>query len=153
MTDWAVPDRDILRRVIFQLQLLGDILTEAPASLTERLLDVFDMQAVYNRDKNQVTIHATVTDATPQAIKDLLADPRADHHTPLPSQPGTTSQDHVGHLARHTGVAPRANTVGEVPARGREAHSGGSGGSPPGQHWPRAVRRHRRFPGPGCLGR
>ena len=57
-----------------------------------------------------VTIHATLTDATPQAINDLLTDPRADHNTPLSSQPATTSQDHVGHLARHTGVAPRANT-------------------------------------------
>ena len=89
-----------------ELPILGDILTEAPAGLTERLLDVFDMQAVYNRDKNQVTIHATVTDATPQAIKDLLTDPRADHTTPPPSQPGTTSQDHVSHLTGHTGVVP-----------------------------------------------
>jgi len=89
-----------------ELPFLGDILTEAPASLTERLLDVFDMQAVYNRDKGQVTIHATVTDATPQAIRDLLTDPRADHTTPPPSQPGTTSQDHVSHLTRHTGGRP-----------------------------------------------
>jgi hypothetical protein len=79
--------------------------------LTERLLDVLDTQAVYNRDKDQVTIHATLTDATPQAIKDLLADPRADHNTPLPSQPGPESQDHVSHLARHTGVASRASTA------------------------------------------
>jgi site-specific DNA recombinase len=83
-----------------ELPILGDILTEAPAALTERLLDAFDMQAVYNRDKNQVTIHATVTDATPQAIRDLLTDPRADHNTPPPPQPGTTSQDHVSHLTR-----------------------------------------------------
>ena len=54
----------------------------APRHLTERLLDVFDTQAVYNRDKDQVTIHATLTDATPQAIRDLLTDPRADHNTP-----------------------------------------------------------------------
>jgi hypothetical protein len=92
-----------------ELPTLGDILTQAPANLTERLLDVFDIQAVYNRDKNQVTIHATLTDATPQAIRDLLTDPRADHNTPLPSQPGTTPQDHVSHLTGHTGVAPRAN--------------------------------------------
>ena len=89
-----------------ELPILGDILTEAPAALTERLLDAFDMQAVYNRDKDQVTIHATLTDSTPQAIKDLLTDPRADHNTPLPSQPATTSQDQVGHLAGHTGSPP-----------------------------------------------
>ena len=61
--------------------------------------------------KDQVTIHATITDATPQAIRDLLTDSRADHNTPLPSQPGTTSQDHVSHLTRHTGASPRANTA------------------------------------------
>ena len=89
-----------------ELPFLGDILTSAPADLTERLLDACDVQAVYNRDKNQVTIHATLTDATPQAIKDLLTDPRADHNTPLPSQPGTTPQGHVGHLTGHTGRPP-----------------------------------------------
>jgi len=107
----APAEHDNDPALLDELPFLGDILTEAPASLTERLLDVFDMQAVYNRDKNQVTIHATVTDATPQAIRDLLTDPRADHNTPLPSQPGTTSQDHVGHLTGHTGSSPRANTA------------------------------------------
>ena len=82
-----------------------------PAGLTERLLNAFDVQAVYNRDKNQVTIHATLTDATPQAIRDLLTDPRADHNTPLPSPPGTTGQDHVSHLTGHTGSSPRASTA------------------------------------------
>ncbi len=71
-----------------ELPTLGDILTDAPAALTERLLDAFDIQAVYNRDKHQVTIHATLTDTTPQAIIDLLTDPRADHNRPPPSQPG-----------------------------------------------------------------
>ncbi len=52
-----------------ELPILGDILTEAPAALTERLLDVFDTHAVYNRDKRQVTIHAAVTDATPRPSK------------------------------------------------------------------------------------
>ena len=50
-----------------ELPFLGGILTSAPATLTERLLDAFDVQAVYDRDKNQVTIHATLTGATPQA--------------------------------------------------------------------------------------
>jgi hypothetical protein len=113
----------------------GDILTSAPADLTERLLDAFDVQAVYNRDKDQVTIHATLTDATAQAIKDLLADPRADHNTPPASQPGTTPQDQVGHLTGHTGSSPpRAST----------AHPGGSGGRPPGQHSAPGVTLRRR---------
>ena len=94
-----------------ELPNLGDILTGAPPALTEQLLDAFDIQATYNRDKHQATIHATITDATPQTIRDLLTDPRADHNTPLPSQPGTAHQDHVSHLAGHTGSSPRASTV------------------------------------------
>jgi hypothetical protein len=38
----------------------------APAALTERLLAAFDIKAIYNRDKHQATIHATITDATPR---------------------------------------------------------------------------------------
>jgi Domain of unknown function (DUF397) len=47
-----------------ELPNLGDIRTGAPPALTERLLDAFDVQAVYNRDKHQVTIHATITGAS-----------------------------------------------------------------------------------------
>jgi site-specific DNA recombinase len=115
-----------------ELPILGDMFTQAPAGLTERLLDAFDIQAVYNRDKDQVTVHATLTDATPRssAAYSLTPAPTTTPHQShnrapqakitLAIQPGTL------------GSPPRANTVGEVPPRGREAHSGGSGGSPPG---------------------
>jgi hypothetical protein len=49
-----------------ELPTLGDILTNAPAALVERLLALFDVNATYNRDKHQLTIHATITDATPK---------------------------------------------------------------------------------------
>jgi hypothetical protein len=62
------------------LPLLGDVLTGAPTRLIEQLLDASNVQAVYSNDLHQVTIHATVTDATPQAITELLNDPRTDHH-------------------------------------------------------------------------
>jgi len=94
-----------------ELPTLGDILTDAPAALTERLLAAFDVKAVYNRDKHQVTIHATITDATPQAVTDLFTDPRADHNrqpAPQPaSSPALAPQDHVVHLTRDTGSSPR----------------------------------------------
>jgi hypothetical protein len=70
-----------------ELPTLGDILTDAPAGLTERLLDVFDIKAVCNRDKHQVTIHATITGAAPQAVIDLITDPRADHNRQPASGP------------------------------------------------------------------
>ena len=55
--------------------------------VTERLLTAFDIKAIYNRDKHQVTIHATITDATPQAVLNLFGDPRADHNRQLAPQP------------------------------------------------------------------
>ena len=87
--------------------ILGDILTSAPAHLVEQLLDSFNVQAVYNNDLHQVTIHATLTDATPQAVTGLLAGPRADHNTPPPpaaTAPAATTQDDYSHSASDTRV-------------------------------------------------
>ena len=64
-----------------ELQLLGDVLTGAPDRLIEQLLDAFHVTAVYNNDVYQVTINTSLTDATLQAIADLLADPRTDQAT------------------------------------------------------------------------
>ena len=58
-----------------ELPTLGDILTGAPAALTEKLLAAFDLKAIYNRDKHQVTIHATLTDATPPGRSRLAQRP------------------------------------------------------------------------------
>ncbi len=58
------------------LPILGDILTGAPSGLAERLFEDFRVQAVYSKQHQQVTIHATITDTTPQAVARLLADHR-----------------------------------------------------------------------------
>ena len=91
-----------------ELPTLGDILTGAPAALTEKLLAAFDIKAVYNRDKHQVTIHATLTGTTPQAVTDLLSDPRADHNKQPEPPPASAPapQDHVAHLTGDTGRPP-----------------------------------------------
>ena len=94
-----------------ELPFLGDIITNAPAGLIERLLAIFDLSAVYNRDKHQLTIHATITSATPQAIRDLLLDPRADHNQQV-SDPAPTGQDQVSHPAGPTGSSPRTESPG-----------------------------------------
>jgi DNA invertase Pin-like site-specific DNA recombinase len=113
-----------------ELPLLGDILTNAPDTLIERLLALFDLRAVYNRDKHQLTIHAHITDGTVQAIRDLVDDPRADHNQQT-SNPGPKVQDSNTHSTRPTGSSPRANT----PTRrifGFSPHrSVGRAGSPP----------------------
>ena len=79
------------------------ILGEAPARLIEGLLDAFAVTAVYNNDLHQVTINATLTDATPQAITGLLNDPRTDQATPART-PAPATKDHFSHLAADTGV-------------------------------------------------
>jgi hypothetical protein len=94
-----------------ELPTLGDIVTGAPPALIERLLAVFDLSAVYNRDKHQLTIHATITDTTPQAVHDLLTDPRADHNQRQASDPGPTGHDQVSHLTRPPGSSPRTASV------------------------------------------
>jgi hypothetical protein len=58
------------------LPVLGDILTQAPPGLAERLFEDFHLQAVYSKQHHQVTIHATITDTTPHAVTRLLADHR-----------------------------------------------------------------------------
>jgi hypothetical protein len=58
------------------LPLLGDILTQAPPGLAERLFEDFRVQAVYSKQHRQVTIRATITDATPDAVAQLLGDHR-----------------------------------------------------------------------------
>jgi hypothetical protein len=89
-----------------ELPTLSDIVTDAPGALIEKLLAVFDLSAVYNRDKHQLTIHATKTGATPQAVRGLFTDPRADHKTPAPD-PAPNGQGQVSHVGRPTGLSPR----------------------------------------------
>ena len=75
-----------------ELPILGDILTGAPAGLTEQLFEAFHVQAVYSKELHQVTIHVTITDATPQAIAQLLADPRITNATQPAATPARTGQ-------------------------------------------------------------
>jgi hypothetical protein len=49
---------------------------------------------------HQVTIYATLTDATPQAVADLIADPRTDTITPPPAP--APEQDRFGHSGKNT---------------------------------------------------
>jgi site-specific DNA recombinase len=67
-----------------RLPILGDLLADAPARLWEQLLAAFDIQALYNKNLHQVTIRATITDSTPQAVAAIAA--VADDH-PRPAAP------------------------------------------------------------------
>jgi site-specific DNA recombinase len=71
------------------LPLLGDLLTDAPARLQQQLYDAFDLQALYNKNMHQVTIHVTITDSTPRAVAAIIRDAEGD--------PGHITPDPVGH--------------------------------------------------------
>ena len=123
-----------------ELSTLGDILTDAPAALTERLLAAFDIKATYNRDKHQVTIHAT--DATPPSRH------RPGHRPPRrPQQAASTTASISPRTPRSCcpfdrghWVAPRAST----------AQRGVPGVAPrPAQRYRRLLLRPRdEFPRP-----
>ena len=55
------------------LPLLGDALPELPASIQARLFAAFGLELIYNKQDHQVTIYATITPSTPQALAEIIA--------------------------------------------------------------------------------
>jgi DNA invertase Pin-like site-specific DNA recombinase len=98
------------------LPILDDVLTGAPDGLVEQLFQAFHVQAVYSKELHQVTIHVTITDATPQAITQLLADPRATSTTPATPTPIRAGQA-LSHSMTHQRAIANAPSMRLVPAR------------------------------------
>jgi DNA invertase Pin-like site-specific DNA recombinase len=67
----------------------------APDRIKEALLAAFDIQALYSKDTDQVTIWATLTEDTPRTIAALINDPRTDNDTGTPT-PGQDPFCHSG---------------------------------------------------------
>jgi len=82
----APPDNDpdLLDRLPHATAAFG----AAPDRIKEALLAAFDIQALYSKDTDQVTIWATLTEDTPRTIAALINDPRTDSGTdnPTPGQ-------------------------------------------------------------------
>ena len=55
------------------LPMLGDALPGMPASIQARLFAAFGLELIYNKQDHQVTIYATITPSTPQALADIIA--------------------------------------------------------------------------------
>jgi site-specific DNA recombinase len=72
------------------LPMLGDALPSLPASIQARLFAAFGLELIYNKQDHQVTIYATITPATPQALAAIIAD----------SEPPTTP-DGLAHSPQH----------------------------------------------------
>jgi hypothetical protein len=83
-----------------QLPILGDLLAQAPDRLTQKLLDAFDIQALYSKTHHQVTFWATLTPPTPATLAAIIADSET---LDLAASLGT--QDHPSDLARQPGTA------------------------------------------------
>ena len=85
----ATPDQD--PALLDELPYLAGQLTDAPAHLTEALINALDIPILYRPEQGQATIWATLTDTTPATITALLSDPRvaASQTSPQPSaRPG-----------------------------------------------------------------
>jgi site-specific DNA recombinase len=77
--------------------------TTAPPEVREALYAALDVQILYRPDQNQMTIWVTITDATPQAIQQLLDDPRTDTDTSHPAETAhARSTPDFGTPAQHT---------------------------------------------------
>ena len=135
--------------------------TTAPPEIREALYTALDVQILYRPDQNQMTIWVTITDATPQAIQDLLDDPRTDSDTGHPAETGPRQQ----HRKQHPGfwhpctthslvddVTSSTFAAGRpgVPAQARRArgglgHVGGTRpGNDAGSHEQRRGQRRSR---------
>jgi hypothetical protein len=79
-----------------RLPMLGDLLAAAPDRIKQELFDAFDIQALYSKTHNQVTLWATITPSTPATLAAIIADSETpdltaqDHLSDLAPQPGTT---------------------------------------------------------------
>ena len=81
-----------------ELPQAAALFDQAPEHIKEQLCAAFDIQVLYRDDRQQATIWATITDTTPQAIADLLADPRTDHDThKLEANPGRVDSKPYSH--------------------------------------------------------
>jgi DNA invertase Pin-like site-specific DNA recombinase len=93
------------------LPTLAGTMAGAPDRIKQTLLTAFDIYALYNKDDDQVTIRATLTDDTPLTIAALLNDPRTDDdtsHHPTPPASTTPAQTHTptSHSGQSTPVHP-----------------------------------------------
>jgi len=86
----APPDND--PGLLDQLPVLSRVLADAPDRIKAALLTAFQVQALYNKDTDQVTIWATLTEDTPRTIAALLEDPRTDNDTAALLAPAAASQ-------------------------------------------------------------
>ena len=91
-----------------EIPYAGDVLPGLPLALKTRLLAAFDITVLWNKPGNQVTVRAVITDATLQALPDIL-DPGQDgyHDTAAaPADSPLTRTPLSVSIAQSTGSPP-----------------------------------------------
>jgi hypothetical protein len=78
-------------------------MAEAPDRIKAALMAAFDIYVLYNKDMDQVTIRASITEDTPRTIAALLNDPRTDDDT---SHTPTTGPAPCLAAVSHSGPGP-----------------------------------------------
>jgi hypothetical protein len=84
------------------LPMLGDILPRLPARIRQKLLDAFDVHAMYNKPMHQVTFWATITPSTTATLRAIIAASETPDLAQLLATWPTPAQD----LTRQPGTAP-----------------------------------------------
>jgi site-specific DNA recombinase len=87
--------------ILDEIPYAGDIIPDLPPALKARLFAAFDLSILWNKTKGQTTVTATITDATLDALPEIL-NPRQDGYddTAAPSDPEPASLPAIGHLAQ-----------------------------------------------------
>jgi hypothetical protein len=80
----------------------GDVLGPVPDKIKQKLFDAFDVQVLYSKAHNQVTLWATITPATPAALAAIIAAGKTPDLAALLTT--LTGQDHVSDFACDPGA-------------------------------------------------
>jgi site-specific DNA recombinase len=142
LTALTVPATSQDPDLLDALPLLGDILTQAPARLQQQLYQAFDLQILYDSGKHQVSIHAAITPATPDALAAIINDSEP------PATAGGLAVSHLAHTSITTvkehgrpwgpDLTAHMTDLSPVPATGARWQRVVSR---PGCRWPRSGRR------------
>src|ERR1022692_3001726 len=80
----STPARDDHAELLDAIPLLAGNLGQLPERIQAALYQAFDIQLLYRKDMHQVTIWATITGSTPDAVAAIINDAG---HNPAPATP------------------------------------------------------------------
>jgi hypothetical protein len=146
------------------LPLIAGIIDQIPARLQTAHYQAFDIQCLYRKDKNQVSIYATITTSTSRAVAAIIADAGNDPAsitTPSQPPPQTTRAFTLQRNALYDTKSPRSrewidgtpgkDAIGRPVATPRRPRSGRRRACAAWLRW--RTRTGRSRPGRAATGR